>query len=57
MGNEQIENKKTTTKNKTMQTQTNNVGNEHNKNNKHVLLASKYLVCNFSTFDTTCVNC
>ncbi len=55
MGNEQVDNKKTTT-NKTMQTQTNNAGNEHDRSRKFVFFASKYLVCNFSTFDTTCVN-
>jgi hypothetical protein len=50
-------NKKTKIKNKTTQTQTNNVGNEHDKKSKPSLFANKYLVCNFSTFDTTCVNC
>ncbi len=49
-------NKKVTTKNKTMQIETNNIGNEHNRNSKPVLFVKKYLVCNFSTFDTTCVN-
>jgi hypothetical protein len=53
--NEQVENKKTMTKNKTMQTQT-NVGNEHDRNNNFVFFVSKDSMCNFSTFDTTCVN-
>jgi hypothetical protein len=57
MGNEQVDNKKTTTNNKTTQTQTKNAGNEHDRSSKFVFFASKYLVCNFSTFDTTCVNC
>ncbi len=33
-GSEQVENKKTTTNNITTQTQTNNAGNEHDRNNK-----------------------
>jgi hypothetical protein len=57
VGIEQVENKKTTIKNRIMQTKTNNMGNEHDKNNNLVLFVNKYLVCNFSTFDTTCVNC
>jgi hypothetical protein len=57
VGIEQVENKKTTIKNRIMQTKTNNTGNEHDKNNNLVLFVNKYLVCNFSTFDTTCVNC
>ncbi len=56
VGNEQVENKKTMIKNRTMQTQTNNTGNEHDRSSKPILFASKYLVCNFSAFDTTCVN-
>ncbi len=56
MGIKQIKYKKTTTKKKTTQTKTNNVGNEHEKNNKLVFFVSKYSVCNFSTFDTTCIN-
>jgi hypothetical protein len=57
VGIEQVENEKTTIKNRIMQTKTNNTGNEHDKNNNLVLFVNKYLVCNFSTFDTTCVNC
>jgi hypothetical protein len=56
VGIKQIKYKKTTTKKKTTQTKTNNVGNEHEKSNKPVFFVSKYSVCNFSTFDTTCVN-
>ncbi len=56
VGNEQVENKKTMTKNRTTQTQRNNARNEHDKSGKLVLFVRKYLVCNFSTFDTTCVN-
>jgi hypothetical protein len=56
IGNEQVKNKKTTTKNNTTQTQINNVGNEHDRNNKPVFFVSKYLMCNFLIFDTTCVN-
>jgi hypothetical protein len=37
-----------------MQIETNNAGNEHNRNNKFVFIVSKYSVCNFSSFDTTC---
>jgi len=55
-GNEQVENKKTMTRNRTTVTQTNNVGNEHDRSNKPILFASKYSVRNFSTFDTTCFN-
>ncbi len=57
MGVKQIENKNTTIKNKTTQIETNNAKNEHDKRNKPILFASKYSVCNFSTFDITCVNC
>jgi hypothetical protein len=53
----QVDNKKTMTNNRTTQTQTNNVGNEHDKSSKHVHFVSKYLVYNFSTFDPTSVNC
>jgi hypothetical protein len=56
-GNEKVKNKKTTTKNRTMQTQINNVGNEHDRSSNPILFASKYLMCNFLIFDTTCVNC
>ncbi len=34
----------------------NNTRNEHDRNSKLVFFVSKYWVCNFSTFDTTCVN-
>ncbi len=54
---EMNENKKTTTNNKTIQTQTNNVGNEHERKSKPTLFVSKYLVCHFSTFDTICLDC
>jgi len=53
VGNEQVKNKKTMTNNKTTQTQTNNTRNEHDRNSKLALFATKYSMCNFSTFDTT----
>jgi hypothetical protein len=56
MGNEQVENKKTMTKKNLTQTQTNNTRNEHDSSSKLVFFVNKYLVCNFSTFDTTCVS-
>jgi hypothetical protein len=46
----------TNNNNKTTQTQTNNMRNEHNKRRQPIFFASKYSVCNFSTFGTTCVN-
>ncbi len=54
---QQVKNKKTTTKNRTTQTKTNNTGNEHDRSSKPIFFTSKYSLCNFSTFDTTCVNC
>jgi hypothetical protein len=57
VGNKQVENKKTMTKNKITQTRTNNTRNENDSSSKLVFFVNKYLVCNFSTFDTTCVNC
>jgi len=45
---EMNKNKKATTKNRMTQTQTNNIGNEHDKKSKPIFFASKYLVCNFS---------
>jgi len=56
MGIEQVKNKKTLSKNITMQTKTNNARNEHNRSSKLVLFGNKYLVSNFSTCDTICVN-
>jgi hypothetical protein len=32
------------------------MGNEHDRSSKPILFVRKYLMCNFSTFDTTCVN-
>jgi hypothetical protein len=29
---------------------------EHDRSNKPILFVNKYSMCNFSTFDTTCVN-
>ncbi len=57
MGIKQVKNKKTLTKNITMQTKTNNARNEHDRSSKLVLFGNKYLVSNFSTFGTICVNC
>jgi len=52
VGIKQVENKKTTKKNRTMQLEINNAGNEHDRSNKPILFVSKY----FSSFDTTRVN-
>jgi hypothetical protein len=54
---QQVKNNKITTNNETTQPQINNMGNGHDKSSKPVLFASKYSMCNFSTFDTTHVNC
>jgi hypothetical protein len=43
-------------KEKTTQIETNNAKNEHDKSNKPILFTSEYSMCDFSTFDTTCVN-
>jgi hypothetical protein len=56
MGNEKVDNNETMIDNKTMQTQTNNIGNEHDRRNQLILFVSKCWTCNFSTFDMRCVN-